>query len=321
MKRILLFAMCLFSLSIMAQRKKTTVKSKKSEQVENKSKLPSVLKSSVHSSTTLELETMDIEETNKVNKKENVKKVVEVGVNMDMVVQLVFKSPVNSVRAGLPDVVDVENVENTVTVQALDSNVNTNLIVKTADGYYYVFILKSSDSPKFFYDMKEQQAYNYDGRLYFESDSDRKQNIRKGDVVEKVFLQKGWLKSHNKATYKKVEVKLKGIYVNKDKLFFLFDLENKSNLKYEVNNMTFITISKKKNKKTVGAEEQEYLPMYFYKDLNFIVPNGSKRVVAVFQKFTLNGEKNLEITLSEKDGERVVRLKIKTDFIINAEKI
>lgn len=320
MKRILLFAMCLFSLSIMAQRKKATVKSKKSEQVENKSKLPSVLKSSVRSST-LELETMDIEETNEVNKKENVKKVVEVGVNMDMVVQLVFKSPVNSVRAGLPDVVDVENAENTVTVQALDSNVNTNLIVKTADGYYYVFILKSSDSPKFFYDMKEQQAYNYDGRLYFESDSDRKQNIRKGDVVEKVFLQKGWLKSHNKAKYKKVEVKLKGIYVNKDKLFFLFDLENKSNLKYEVNNMTFITISKKKNKKTVGAEEQEYLPMYFYKDLNFIVPNGSKRVVAVFQKFTLNGEKNLEITLSEKDGERVVRLKIKTDFIINAEKI
>ena len=318
MKKILVFTICLFSLSVMAQRKKRN--QAKPASVEN---VDVVNVKDVVSTTIVPIDNENDSNDNEAEvKKENtIKKVIDVGINMDMVVQLVFKSPVSNVRVGMPDLVDAQNVENTVTVQALDSKINTNLIVKTSDGYYYVFMLKTSDNPEFFYDIKEQQAYNYNGRLYFESDSDRKQNIRKGDVVERVLLQKGFITSYNKSSYKKIELIVRGIYINKDKLFFLFDLENKSNLKYEINNMSFITISEKKNKKTVEAEEQEYLPMYFYKDLSFIAPKSSKRVVAVFQKFTLNGEKNLEVTLSEKEGERVVRLKIKTDFIINAEKI
>ena len=41
----------------------------------------------------------------------------------------------------------------------------------------------------------------------------------------------------------------------------------------------------------------------------------------MFNKFTLNEEKDLEVQLSEKEGERTVNLLIKGDLIVEAKKI
>lgn len=309
MKKILMIGLCLLSIFAMAQNKKKNLVKEKSAEIVETEILPMV-----------------DEPKKEVNHNEKNSRAITVGINMDMFTQLVFKSPVSSIKVGMPNLVDAQNMDNVVTLQGLSENVKTNLIVKTADGNYYVFILVSEDAPKFFYEITENQAYNKGvasttSTSYEEKENKKNFALSKENVVERVYNENGYINSRNRAFYKKIYLEIKGIYIENEKLYFLFSFKNKSNIKYEIQSLSFVTISLKKREKTLGAEEQEYTPLFYYKDLSSIEPNSEKKVVAIFNKFSLNNEKLLEITLTEKNGERVVRLHIETDIITNAKKI
>ena len=69
-------------------------------------------------------------------------KVMQIGVNNNMFVQLVFPSNVQSTRLGNISGAQVTTTDNTIAVQTLgEMRKDTNLAVKTVDGRYYIFIL------------------------------------------------------------------------------------------------------------------------------------------------------------------------------------
>ncbi|MFJ1366989.1 DUF4138 domain-containing protein [Capnocytophaga canimorsus] len=254
-------------------------------------------------------------------------KAVAIEINTEMFVQLVFKSPIQTFKVGLPNLVEVQNNDNTLTVQALDTELKTNLNVKTADGLYYSFILKgTSEVPELFFEIDRTQALNFQGENHKESKGNRgdkkekKPEVQKS-IDEKVLDERGYIRSRNTAEFRKINLTIKGIYVNANKLYFLMEIYNRSNIKYDVSKLAFITSAKRKNKKQVKAEEQEFEPLYFYKELLQVAPKSKVKFVAVFDKFTLNSDKEMEINLSEKDGERVVRLLVDTETITDAQGI
>lgn len=138
---------------------------------------------------------------------------------------------------------------------------------------------------------------------------------------EKVLDEKGYITSRNSSEFRKITLTIKGVYVNAGKLYFFMEINNRSNIKYDVNKLTFLTSAKRKNKKQVEAEEQEFEPLYFFRELNDIPANSKVSFVAVFEKFTLNNDKEMQISLSEKNGERMVQLVINTEIITNAQNI
>ena len=257
-------------------------------------------------------------------------KTVTIDVNTDMFVQIVFKTPVQSLRVGMPNVVEAQYNDNIITVQALVEELKTNLTVKTSDGMYYSFILKgTTEVPRLFYEITPLQAVNAAAPILTSKVTDKSE---KGDnkkqeltapksIDEKVLDKSGYLSNRNVAEYRKVELSINGVYINNGKLYFLMQVRNRSNIRYNVNKLSFATASIKKAKKQIDAEEQEFEPLYFYPEFTEIKPKEKVKFVAVFNKFTLNSDKEMEITLTEQDGERVVRLLIDTETISNAENI
>lgn len=276
-------------------------------------------------------------------------KTTTIDINTDMFVQLVFRTPVQSLRVGMPNVVEAQYTDNVITVQALSEELKTNLTVKTSDGLYYSFILKgTSEVPVLFYEINPLQAVNAKEAITVGKGKEVKSDEKEKDnnevektapkksgkdkkkkkeltviksIDEKVLDKSGYLSNRNTAEYRKIELSIGGIYVNSGKLYFLLEVRNRSNIKYNVSKLAFITSSIKKSKKQIDAEEQEFEPLYFYPELTEIKPKSKVKVVAVFNKFTLNSDKEMEISLSEQDGERVVRLYIDTETIGNAEDI
>ncbi|AVM51553.1 DUF4138 domain-containing protein [Capnocytophaga sp. oral taxon 878] len=252
-------------------------------------------------------------------------KTVTIDVNTDMFVQIVFKTPVQSLRVGMPNVVEAQYTENVITVQALAEELKTNLTVKTSDGLYYSFILKgTAEVPILFYEINPLQAVNAEVTTINtskESNGKKQEYKTSKSVEEKVLDKSGYLSNRNIAEYRKIELGINGIYTNNGKLYFLMEVRNRSNIHYNVSKLSFVTASIKKAKKQIDAEEQEFEPLYFYPEFTEIKPKGKVKFVAVFNKFTLNNDKEMEITLTEQDGERVVRLLIDTETISNAENI
>lgn len=309
MRKILIIGLCLLSVVATAQSRSKKKNSAKKEQVVEVEVIQE------------DASTANESESKKVNYSEKNAQAINVGINMDTFTQLVFKSPVSSIKVGMPNLVDAQSTDNVVTLQGLSENIKTNLIVKTADGNYYVFIIISEEAPKFFYEITESQAYNKGIVSASERKEYKKNSVSKENVVELVYNEKGYINSRNSASYKKIFLEIKGVYIENGKLYFLFSLENKSNIKYDIHSLSFITVSLKKRKKALGAEEQEYTPLFYYKDVSNIEPNNKKNLVVVFDKFTINDQKNLEVTLTEKNGERAVRLLINTNIINNAKRI
>ena len=61
--------------------------------------------------------------------------------------------------------------------------------------------------------------------------------------------------------------------------------------------------------------------MFYYKSLTEIKDKTEEVVVIVFDKFTLNDQKKLQVTMSEDGGERTVKLDIDTEKILKARQI
>lgn len=254
-------------------------------------------------------------------------KVMQIGVNNNMFVQLVFPSNVQSTRLGNISGAQVTTADNTVAVQTLgEMRKDTNLAVKTVDGRYYIFILTYTDEiPQLFYNIKANQAQNFE----YESSAKKGdkvvnaeiKNEQTSSVEDKILKRKGFITIRNVSTYKKIDLHIKGIYIKEDKLYFYMEIANRSNIKYNINKLTFITLSKQKFKRELQAEEIEYEPIYTYPETVEIEAKSRKKIVVVFNKFTLNEEKDLEVQLSEKEGERIVNLLISGNLIAEAQNI
>lgn len=248
-------------------------------------------------------------------------KVIPIGTNV--FVQMVFNSVVQVVRSGAPDMAMVRNEDNVVTVQALTEGVNSNITVKTADGLYYSYKIVSDENEDIplFYEVPISDAVNAQSKLIEDSKKKIVEKMSVQEVTQTIYNYDGYIKNRNKANYKDIYITIKGVYIDKGKLFFLFNIANKSTIDYKVERFQFFTMPIHKGKKRIENEEKEYLPLFYYKSLTEIKAKTEEVVVIVFDKFTLNDQKKMQVTMSEDGGERTVKLDIDTEKILKARQI
>ena len=141
------------------------------------------------------------------------------------------------------------------------------------------------------------------------------------EVAQTIYNYDGFIKTRNSANYRNMYVTLKGVYIDKGKLFFLFKLANKSTIDYNIERFQFFTMPIKKDKKRIENEEKEYIPLFYYKNLTELKAKSEETVVIVFDQFTLNDQKKIQITMTENGGERTVRLDIDSQKIVEAKRL
>ena len=119
-----------------------------------------------------------------------------------------------------------------------------------------------------------------------------------------------------KKRHEGIILSVENIIFDKEELYFVIQIENKSTLDYDLNYLNLsIETRLKGKKKSLQTLYQE--PLYKYSLPLKIAEDKMTRFVYVLPKFSLSNERRAILKLNEKDGERNIKLKISHKNINN----
>ncbi|MGW1456099.1 DUF4138 domain-containing protein [Salegentibacter agarivorans] len=109
---------------------------------------------------------------------------------------------------------------------------------------------------------------------------------------------------------------VEGIVFNKEQLYFVIKIENRSGLDYDLNFLKLVSETRKKGKKK-SLQRLYQDPVFKYKMPTKVRKNKTVKIVYVLPKFSLSKERRAILELNEKDGERNLKLKVSHRLINN----
>jgi hypothetical protein len=210
---------------------------------------------------------------------------------------LIFPLMIKSVDRGSKDVLvqKVRGVENVLEVKAAKENfTETNMTVITADGHLYSFLVH----------------YATDPTLKIQIDN-------KPSIFEKIAEQKKSVRSVRDTKYEML-LRLKGIYIENDILYYQLELKNYSNISYDIESLRIFIKDKKQSKRT-ASQELEQFPLYVYGNTGSVPGQSKQTIVFAIAKFTIPDKKLMYVQLMEKNGGRHLLLKINNNKLVKAK--
>lgn len=234
---------------------------------------------------------------------------------------LIFPFSVQSIDRGSKDILvqQPKGTENIVQVKADKPNfTQTNLSVITIDGKLYSFTVDYTAQPNQLNIIvgKDDSVFNAANAPVTLSLGYNEALIK--SVSEKILTLKT---RHVKADGDyRMRLRLNGIYINHDVLYFRLQLQNNSNVSYDADNLNFSIKDKQKSKRT-ATQELSLTPVYTYHSFTTVEADSSVTCIVALPKFTLANSKYLSIQLLEKNGSRNLTLGLKNKHIMKAAAI
>ena len=102
---------------------------------------------------------------------------------------------------------------------------------------------------------------------------------------------------------------LRGLYAHNGLLYFHTRMENGTNMPYSVDFITFKVVDKKMAKRT-AIQEQVLQPLRTYHQVMQVRGMGSEHAVFALEQFSLAEDKQLEVTLYERNGGRTLTFRV-----------
>ena len=251
-------------------------------------------------------------------------------VTFEKTVHLIFPAAIRYVDLGSQNIIagKADDAENVLRVKAAvrEFETETNMSVICEDGSFYVFNVKYADEPeKLSIEMKDFLAPT-EGRL----PSNRADIYFKELGSESPILVKLIMKSiyqNDKRTIKHVGAKqfgmrflLRGLYAHNGLLYFHVRMDNESNMPYAVDFITFKVVDKKVAKHT-AIQERMLQPLRAFHQVMWIGAGRSERIVFALEQFTLSEDKQLEVTLYERNGSRTLTFYVEPEDLLLTKKI
>ena len=251
-------------------------------------------------------------------------------VTFEKTVHLIFPAAIRYVDLGSQNIIagKADDAENVLRVKAAvrEFETETNMSVICEDGSFYAFNVKYADEPeKLSMEMKDFLAPT-EGRL----PSNRADIYFKELGSESPILVKLIMKSiyqNDKRTIKHVGAKqfgmrflLRGLYAHNGLLYFHVRMDNESNMPYAVDFITFKVVDKKVAKHT-AIQERMLQPLRVFHQVMWIGAGRSERIVFALEQFTLSEDKQLEVTLYERNGSRTLTFYVEPEDLLLTKKI
>lgn len=251
-------------------------------------------------------------------------------VTFEKTVHLIFPAAIRYVDLGSQNIIagKADDAENVLRVKAAvrEFETETNMSVICEDGSFYAFNVKYADEPeKLSMEMKDFLAPT-EGRL----PSNRADIYFKELGSESPILVKLIMKSiyqNDKRIIKHVGAKqfgmrflLRGLYAHNGLLYFHVRMDNESNMPYAVDFITFKVVDKKVAKHT-AIQERMLQPLRAFHRVMWIGAGRSERIVFALEQFTLSEDKQLEVTLYERNGSRTLTFYVEPEDLLLTKKI
>jgi conjugative transposon TraN protein len=233
---------------------------------------------------------------------------------------LIFPYAVKSVDKGSKDIMVqiAKGVENILQVKAAVQGFReTNLTVITADGKLYSYVVNYTERPVALNVQAAFKTGSVAGQAKFSVINDNEANVQ--DFAEQVSTKAPVLNGLKDSRYN-ISLKLEGIYIKGQMLYFQLGLENGSNINYDIEQLRFFIRDQKKAKRT-ATQETELQPQQVTGNARIIRGQSRQTIVAGIPKFTIPDKKILIIQLMEKQGGRNLELNIKNKSVVAAKAI
>lgn len=251
-------------------------------------------------------------------------------VTFEKTVHLIFPAAIRYVDLGSQNIIagKADDAENVLRVKAAvrEFETETNMSVICEDGSFYAYNVKYADEPeKLSIEMKDFLSPT-EGRL----PSNRADIYFKELGSESPILVKLIMKSiyqNDKRTIKHVGAKqfgmrflLRGLYAHNGLLYFHVRMDNDSNMPYAVDFITFKVVDKKVAKHT-AIQERMLQPLRAFHQVMWIGAGRSERIVFALEQFTLSEDKQLKVTLYERNGSRTLTFYVEPEDLLLTKKI
>lgn len=232
---------------------------------------------------------------------------------------LIFPYAIRSVDRGSRDILAQKalGAENILFVKADKENfTETNLSVITADGKFYSFLLDySSNPPKLNISFTKDTLLHETAPSLLTGTNEATLHL----LSEKIAIDKRRIHDFKDSKYK-IQFRLSGIYISNDIIYFKIELQNHSNINYEIEMLRFFIRDQIKSKRT-ASQEIEIQPIYKLGDISIVKEQSKKTLVYALPKFTIPDRKYLSIQLMEKNGSRHLHLNMLNRSLVKAKSI
>lgn len=235
-------------------------------------------------------------------------------VTFNKTTHVIFPSAIRYVDLGSNDLLaaKADGTENVLRVKAAlrDFSRESNLSVITEDGAYYSFNVKYADEPvklsvemaDFLHDGEAVNRPNNALDIYMHELGSESPMLVKL-IMKSIYKDNRRTIKHIGSKRFGIQFLLRGLYAHNNILYFHTQLDNSTNIPFEVDHITFKIVDKKVAKRT-AIQEQVIWPVRAHNNVQIIDGKQCERTVYTFTKFTIPDDKHLLVELAEKNGGR-----------------
>src|SRR6185312_5412503 len=177
---------------------------------------------------------------------------------------LIFPYAIKSVDRGSTDILTqkAKGMENILQLKAAKQNFKeTNLTAITADGKFYSYIVNYSDSTTVLNIQFSKDSSKEETKTFFSSGMNE-MNIQTN--AAKIAGEKRTVHGVKDKKYG-MKLQLQGLYIREDVIYYQMELQNRSNINYDIDQFRFFICDQKKVKRT-ASQEMEIKPLYVHGD-------------------------------------------------------
>jgi conjugative transposon TraN protein len=232
---------------------------------------------------------------------------------------IVFDYPVVSVDRGSRSLLaqKVKGTENAVQIKAANKGFyETNLTVFTSDGVLHHFLVSYAEHPNELTHFITSAERSGAAEVHF-NDGCNARELRK--LCERITYKETDDHIRIRARFR-IKLKLKGIYIKDDLVFYHLGIANRSNIGYDVESLRFYVRDQKQSRRT-ARQEHEIKPVYLHNYIPVIAGNSEEEIIYTLSKFTIPNAKRLDIELYERNGGRNLTIPVRNREIIRARNI
>lgn len=223
-------------------------------------------------------------------------------ISTDKTTSLIFPFAIKHVDRGTPSVLaqQVRDVPKLLLLKAGAKDFReTNLSVATEDGSVYGFTICYDKNPAtWLYHLPVQSKGSVES--YANAILDNPASIKGAK-------QRKWA----------MQLRVKGIYVKDDILFFQIGLKNDGPLDYDIDLLRFYISDSKKSKRT-AVQELDLKPLHFSGNTSTIKASSNTALVVALPKFTIPDAKYFGVQLNERAGGRHLFVKMDNNKLLQA---
>lgn len=240
---------------------------------------------------------------------------------------LIFPSSIRYVDLGSELLVanKAEPIGNVLRVKSAvrDFEEETNFSVITEDGKFYNFDVFYSAYPKVLsYDLLKMQRNierQYSSDVIFEDLKGSSSSLTEL-IMESLYRKSRKTIKHIASKSFGIQFSVRALHVNDNKFYFTLQVDNSSNVAYDVELINFKIVDKKNLKRTVVQDKLlEPLRVYF-PNMN-TAHHSTILGVYLLEQFTLLKDQVLEIEVLERNGGRHQKVQLENTELINAKLI